>query len=229
MMDVEFLTNLGAALVLGVVIGVERQYNQHPAGLRTNALVCLGSALFVLLPHLYGHDVGPEHIAGQIVTGVGFLGGGVILREGLTVKGMNTAATLWCSAAVGALSGAGFIPYAAVGTLAVVGLHLGLRPVARWIDAHTRKATDVETTYRVRVVCEHRQEPVVRTIVARHVGSHPGLVLHGIATQDADRPDQGVVTMEIFSASQNDRAMEDLTSRIDVEPGVTEVRWERAH
>ena len=100
-MDVTFLTNLSVALLLGVVIGLERQYNQHPAGLRTNALVCLGTALFVSLPHLYGHDLSPDHIVGQVVTGVGFLGGGVILREGLSVKGMNTAATLWCSAAVG--------------------------------------------------------------------------------------------------------------------------------
>ncbi len=69
----------------------------------------------------------------------------------------------------------------------------------------------------------------MRTIVTRHVGSHPGLVLQGIATQDAGKPNQGIVTMEVFSASRNDRAMEDLTSRIDVEPGVTEVRWERAH
>ena len=227
-MDWMFLANLGAALVMGIIIGVERQYNQHPAGLRTNALVCVGAALFVLLPRLYGHN-DPEHIAGQIVTGVGFLGGGVILPQGLTVKGMNTAATLWCSAAVGALTGAGFPLYGAIATAAVVGVHVGLRPVGRWIDAHTRKATEVETTYRVRVVCEHRQEAVVRTIVTRHVGSHPGLVLQGIATQDSDKPDQGVLTMEIFSATQNDRAMEDLTSRINIEPGVTEVHWQRAH
>ncbi len=228
-MDDFFLMNLGAALLMGVIIGLERQFNQHPAGLRTNALVCVGAALFVLLPHLYGHDTDPDHMAGQVATGVGFLCGGVILREGLTVKGMNTAATLWCSAAVGALTGAGFPLYGAVGTVVVVAMHLGLRPVARWIDAHTRKATEVETIYRVRVVCEQRQEAVVRAIVTRHIGSHPGLILQGIATQDADHPNLGVVTVDVFSASRNDRAMEDLTSRIDVEPGVTEVRWQLAH
>ncbi len=228
-MDVVFLTNLGAALLMGVVIGMERQFNQHPAGLRTNALVCVGSALFVLLPHLYGHDIDPDHMAGQVVTGVGFLCGGVILREGLTVKGMNTAATLWCSAAVGALTGAGFPLYGAVGTVVVVAMHLGLRPVARWIDAHARKATEVETIYRVRVVCEQRQEAAIRALVTQHIGSHPGLILQGIATQDADQPNLGVVTVDVFSASRNDRAMEDLTSRVDAEPGVTEVRWQQAH
>jgi putative Mg2+ transporter-C (MgtC) family protein len=228
MMDMTFLTNLGAALLMGVVIGLERQYNQHPAGLRTNALVCLGTALFVSLPHLYGHDISPDHIVGQVVTGVGFLGGGVILREGLSVKGMNTAATLWCSAAVGALTAAGFPLYGAVGTLAVVAVHVGLRPVGRWIDSHVRKATDVETSYRVRVVCEHRQEALLRTILTRHIGSHPGLVLHGIASKDVDQSDQAAVTADIFSGSRNDRAMEDLAARINIEPGVAEVRWERA-
>jgi putative Mg2+ transporter-C (MgtC) family protein len=226
-MQTTFLINLGAALLMGVAIGLERQYRQHPAGLRTNALVCVGAALFVSLPGLWGHDLSPDRIVGQVVTGVGFLGGGVILREGLNVKGMNTAATLWCSAAVGALTGAGYPLYGAVGTGVVLAMHLGLRPVARWIDAHTRKAADVETSYRIHVVCEHRQEAVVRTILMRHVSSHPSLILQGIALQDGTQPDQATVTADIFSASRNDRAMEDLTSRINIEPGVTSVRWEQ--
>ena len=110
-MQTTFLINLGAALLMGVAIGLERQFGGHPAGLRTNALVCVGAALFASLPGLWGHDLSPDHMVGQIVTGVGFLGGGAILREGLNVNGMNTAATLWCSAAVGALTGAGYPLY----------------------------------------------------------------------------------------------------------------------
>jgi hypothetical protein len=78
------------------------------------------------------------------------------------------------------------------------------------------------------VVCEARQEASIRTLVTHHIGSHPGLVLQGIATQDAG-PGQGVVTVDVFSASRNDQAMEDLTTRIDVEPGVTELHWQRVH
>ncbi len=159
-MEVHFLVNLGAALLMGVAIGLERQFGGHPAGLvhfqrpglRRRCPVRL------LLPVLWGHDLSPDHIVGQIVVGVGFLGGGVILREGLTVRGMNTAATLWCSAAVGALTGAGYPLARRLGTAVVVlAMHLTLRPVGRWIDAHTRKAADVETSYRIHVACEERQ------------------------------------------------------------------------
>src|SRR5262245_28054278 len=105
-MDTAFLLHAGAAALMGTAIGLERQWGQHSAGLRTNALVAFGAALFVSLPGLLGGTPTASHLAGQVVTGVGFLGGGVILREGLTIRGLNTAATLWCSAAVGALAGA---------------------------------------------------------------------------------------------------------------------------
>ena len=228
LMEVSFLLNLGAALLMGVIIGLERQYRQHPAGLRTNALVCVGAALFVSLARLCGNGVSPDHIAGQVVTGVGFLGGGVILREGLNVRGINTAATLWCSAAVGALIGAGYPLYGEVGTLVVLVMNIGLRPITRWMDAHTRKAADVDTSYRVRVVCQTTDVALVRSILMRHVGAHPGLILQGVAVHDADRPDQTAVTVEVFAHSREDRAMEELTSRLNIEPSVSSVRWELA-
>jgi putative Mg2+ transporter-C (MgtC) family protein len=222
-----FLLNLIAALVMGLVIGLERQFRQHPAGLRTNALVCVGAALFVSLSHLMNDDGSPTRMASYVVSGIGFLGGGVILREGLTVKGMNTAATLWCTAAVGALTGAGFPIHAVVGTLVVLAINLGLRPVARWTDARTRKTTDVETSYRIRVVCERRQEAVVRTILLRHVNAHPAMMIQGVSTQDAELPDQAAVVADVFSNSRQDRAIQDLMSRINIEPGVTAIRWEQ--
>src|SRR5262245_50173167 len=94
---------------MGVAIGLERQFRQHTAGLRTNALVCVGAALFVSLSRFISPDTSPTRVAAQVVSGIGFLGGGVILREGFNVRGMNTAATLWCSAAVGTLAGAGLL------------------------------------------------------------------------------------------------------------------------
>jgi putative Mg2+ transporter-C (MgtC) family protein len=95
-----------AALLLGCAIGFERQWNQKMAGLRTNALVALGASGFVVFSGLVGEG-DPTRIAAQVVTGIGFLGAGVILREGINVHGLNTAATLWCSAMVGTLAGAG--------------------------------------------------------------------------------------------------------------------------
>jgi len=222
----QFTGRIVVALVLGVAIGLERQFRQHPAGLRTNALVAVGAALFVSLTHLLGDDNSPTRIASYIVSGVGFLGGGVILREGMNVKGMATAATLWCSAAIGTLSGAGYPLQAFIGTLAILSLHLGLRPISRWIDTRTRLAVNVEMSYRLRVICDQKHEGIIRTILLRHVNAHPGMTIQGIATQDAEQPDKTVVVADVFSVRRNDRAMEDLMSRLNIEPTVTAVRWE---
>jgi putative Mg2+ transporter-C (MgtC) family protein len=225
---IHFIRNLGAALVMGVAIGLERQFRQHPAGLRTNALVCVGSALFVSLSRLLAPESSPTHIAAQVVSGIGFLGGGVILREGLTVKGMNTAATLWCSAAIGTLDGAGFPLHGLIGTLTILGLHLGLRPVARRIDERMKLAVDVETDYQIKVICDVRQEHVIRTILLRHVSSHPKMMIQRISTEDAEQADRATVVAEIFSVERNDRDMEDVVSRINIDPSVTSVSWRKA-
>lgn len=140
MTTIEMTLRIGAGVGLGALIGVERQYRARMAGLRTNALVAVGATLFVLLSaHGFGGitDAGsadPTRVAAQIVSGIGFLGAGVILRDGLNIRGLNTAATLWCSAAVGALAGAGLYAVAAMGTAVVVAVNVGLRPVGRAVD-----------------------------------------------------------------------------------------------
>ena len=96
----ESIGRLGVALALGSVIGFERQWHQKMAGLWTNALVALGSCGFVVFSSMVGEG-DPTRVAAQVVTGIGFLGAGIILREGINVHGLNTAATLWCSAMVG--------------------------------------------------------------------------------------------------------------------------------
>jgi putative Mg2+ transporter-C (MgtC) family protein len=223
--NLTFVLNVGAALLMGAAIGLERQFRQHPAGLRTNTLVCVGAALFVSLGRLWEHD--GSRIAAQVVSGIGFLGGGVILREGMTVRGMNTAATLWCTAAIGVLCGAGFPLEALLGSFAVFAVLLCLRPVSHWIDARRKGAIDVETIYRVRVTCGAAHEAAVRTILVRHVNAHPTMLVQGISSQDATDPEKATVLVDIFSAQRNDRALEDLVARINIEPTVSAVRWER--
>jgi len=95
---------------LGAALGLEREYRQKPAGLRTNILIALGSALFTIVSSLIGHEPGnTDRISAQIVTGIGFLGGGAILRSGTTIHGMTTAATIWVNAAIGMAAGAGHL------------------------------------------------------------------------------------------------------------------------
>jgi putative Mg2+ transporter-C (MgtC) family protein len=118
---------------LGAAIGFEREYRQKPAGLRTNILIALGSALFTILSlAIGGGGSTPDRIAAQIVTGIGFLGGGAILRSGNTVHGMTTAATIWVNAAIGMAAGAGEFATAAVAT----GLTLVVLAVLPPIEAY---------------------------------------------------------------------------------------------
>jgi putative Mg2+ transporter-C (MgtC) family protein len=141
---------------------------------------------------------------------------------------MNTAATLWCTAAVGTLAGTGFPAHAAIGAAAVLFLHLTLRPLVRRIDARAKTAQEVETVYRVRVTCEDRQESVVRLVFLRHVNSQPRMALQGLSTQDTEQGGRTVVVAEVFSAERDDKYLNDLVSRLSIEPGVSAVSWERA-
>src|SRR5271157_1972252 len=127
------ILNLGSAVLLGGAIGLERQWRQRLAGLRTNALVALGAATFVIFESLFTTG-DPTRVAAQVVTGIGFLGAGIIFREGASIHGLNTAATLWCSAAIGVLCGAGAFKPALIATLFVVGVNLLLRTVVRKIN-----------------------------------------------------------------------------------------------
>jgi putative Mg2+ transporter-C (MgtC) family protein len=225
-MFANFLLNIAIAFALGTVIGFERQWRQHQAGLRTNAFVAVGAALFVSLSRLMDDQSSPTRIASYIVSGLGFLGAGVILRDGMNVKGMNTAATLWCTGAIGTLAGSGFAPEAATGTAAVLAVHLGLRPVVRWIEVRTRTTTDVETYYRLRVVCDQREGAPVRAILLRHIGGKPRMSLQGISTEETDKGGK-VIVADIFALERNDRALEEIVARLSIEPEVTGVSWER--
>ncbi len=114
------------AMVLGCIIGTERQWRQRAAGLRTNALVCFGAAAFVDLGATVGGPATTSVIA-YVISGVGFLGAGAIMKEGGSIRGLNTAATLWCSAAVGACAGAGELFDAVFMTAILITINLALR------------------------------------------------------------------------------------------------------
>ncbi|MES5893545.1 MULTISPECIES: MgtC/SapB family protein [Bacillus cereus group] len=138
-MELDILLRLLVAILVGAMIGLERQWHNCIAGLRTNILVSVGAALFVLLSVLTPTDNTPTRIASQIVSGIGFLGAGVIMKDGLTVRGLDTAATLWCSAAVGTLAGSGYLLIAITGTILIVSINSLLRPVSKWISEKSEK------------------------------------------------------------------------------------------
>ena len=129
-----FWMRFGAAVLCGFIVGWERERSHKPAGLRTTILICLGSCIFVMSQEMIarlGYGVmDPSRIAGQIVTGVGFLGAGAILHQGVTVTGLTTAATIWLIAAIGVLIGVGYVYTAVAVTVCTM---LILQPL-RWLE-----------------------------------------------------------------------------------------------
>ena len=227
MNPLSFFLDTAAALLMGIAIGAEREFYRHPAGLRTNALVCVGAALFVSMSRLIGGIEDPTRMASTVVTGLGFLGGGVILREGLNIRGLNTAATLWCTGAVGALSGAGFPLPALISTVIILSINLGLQAPSRWIDARRAGATDVETGYRLRVECEEKQGSTVRAILVHYINGHSEMSVQGVSTADAGPPGLVAVTAEVVASEQKDREIQEIMSRLNIEPGVRAVSWKK--
>ena len=148
-MDTEiFVTRLLMALLCGVLIGIERQLRQRSAGLTTNSLVAVGACIFILISESViensiklGGPVNNDNlrVLAQIVTGMGFLGAGVILRDGFTIHGLNSAATLWCSAAVGAMCGYGFYVEAVVAVSVILFINWILKFVEHFIEKHQKE------------------------------------------------------------------------------------------
>jgi putative Mg2+ transporter-C (MgtC) family protein len=145
------IISLLSAFVLGTLIGAERQYRQRSGGLRTNALVAVGAATFVDIGQHLNGDPGAVQVIAYVVSGVGFLGAGVIMKEGGNVWGLNTAATLWCSAAVGACAGADLAAEAVVLTGFVLAGNTLLRPLVNAINRAPIKEASTEAIYDVRL------------------------------------------------------------------------------
>ncbi len=144
----ELLVRVGLAALLGVAIGLERQWRSRMAGLQTMALVSMGSALFTIMGAYSFPEQGDRNrVAAQIVTGIGFLGAGVIIKTGMTVFGLNTAATLWATAAVGALCGVWMWREAVVGAVVVLASNGFLYPLAKWIDRRPQKPGPERTDF----------------------------------------------------------------------------------
>ena len=216
--------NLGVALALGAIIGFERQWRQRMAGLRTNTLVALGAATFVVFDGLFSHEVEPTRLAAQVVSGIGFLGAGIIFREGLNVRGLNTAATLWCSAAVGVLAGAGAYAHATLAATLVVAVNLLLRPLVQHISRQPLSSVESPSCYVVNVVCKGDQGAQVRALVLQEL-SLVGLHLRRLESANIQGTDRVEVTATATTEGRSDSALEQVVGRLSLEPSVSAARW----
>jgi len=214
---------LAAAFILGTLIGAERQYRQRSAGLRTNALVAVGAAAFVDFGVRVGGSQSTQVMA-YVVSGIGFLGAGAIMREGVTVRGLNTAATLWCSAAVGAAAGAGLIAEAVLLTLFVIAGNTLLRPLVNRINRIPLDEEAGEATYEVRLSvspgeASDAREALIEALEAAH---YP--------VADVETEERSDDTMEIVATlvatSVVPEELNAVIGRLDKLPGVIHATWE---
>jgi putative Mg2+ transporter-C (MgtC) family protein len=218
------LGRMGLALVLGSAIGIERQWRQKMAGLRTNALVALGSSGFVVFSAMV--DQGdPTRVAAQVVSGIGFLGAGIILREGINVHGLNTAATLWCSAMVGTFAGGGYFVPSVAATGLVIVTNLALRPLVHRLSARFPVSSDGETHYTVELTCKASEEARMRSLLL-HALSEVGLGLRRIDSVDIEGTAKVSVTAQVVAPKRNDGALEQIVGRLSLDPHVTAATWQ---
>ena len=173
------------AFVLGTAIGAERQYRQRTAGLRTNALVAIGAAAFVDLGQRLGGDVESIRVIAYVVSGIGFLGAGVIMKEGMNVRGLNTAATLWCSAAVGSIAGSDMIAEATLLTGVVLFANTALRPLVDAINRIPIAGGTVEATYSVTITVPVAAAGPMGDVLVGHL-EEAGLPVADLDTQVRD-------------------------------------------
>jgi putative Mg2+ transporter-C (MgtC) family protein len=238
--DVEFVLRLLLATGCGLLIGLERQYRSRTAGLRTHALVAAGAAVFVQFGEQTGVAVAPLQITAYVVSGVGFLGGGVILRQGFTVQGLNTAATLWCSAAVGCQAAAGHLIPAVATTAVVLGVHVLLRPVGRLVDRAPAAKDEALGTYTITVLARRKHEIQVRAQLIQAL-TGPACTLQGLSNHTIDSstlPDttdaassgnstHSTVELraEILIEGNPATVLDPLITRLSLEPGIGAVSW----
>jgi putative Mg2+ transporter-C (MgtC) family protein len=219
-----FAIRLGLALILGALIGAERQWRQRMAGLRTNALVAAGAGMFVMLSALTARADDSFRIAGQVVSGIGFLGAGVILRNGLNITGLNTAATLWCSAAIGTVAGYGMYGSAITGAIAVIATNVCLRPIGKALNRGTGTA-DADITYLFRILGRADQESHMRALLLHSLGGQP-LLLKSLKSEDVEPTGKVEVHAVLTSTGRQNLLLEQIVGRLSLESGVTGVSWE---
>jgi putative Mg2+ transporter-C (MgtC) family protein len=218
------LLSLAAAFVLGTLIGAERQYRQRTAGLRTNVLVAVSAAAFVDLAMKLDGSGGAVRVIAYVVSGIGFLGAGVIMKEGTNVRGLNTAATLWSSAAVGSCAGADMIVQAIALTMFVLAGNTLLRPLVNAINRSPLDAQSSEVTYFVRltvtpdVVADMRE----RLQEVLEAAKYPVGDLDVIEQSDT----QSEIVATLVSTAVEPKELDAVLARLETHAGVRNATWD---
>ena len=220
---IDTLVSLSAAFILGGLIGFERQYRQRTAGLRTNVLVAVGAAIFVDMANRLGGAEGAVRVVAYVVSGIGFLGAGVIMREEGKVRGLNTAATLWASAAVGACAGADLVLEALLGTLFVLAANTLLRPIVNNINRQPMDVISAEVTNIVYVIARRSMQKAVLALLEAELerSNYPAsdVDVHAFGSDEVE------IEATLATTSVDGDELDALVARLGLSPLVQQAFW----
>ena len=219
-----FITRIFSAMLLGLAIGLERQLTGHIAGIRINVLICMGTCFFTLFPMLYGSDE-VFRVGSSIISGVGFLCSGVIFKENGSVRGINTAATLWCTAAIGILASTGKYPLSLSAAAALILSNLILRPLARKIRP-VAVGEESEMEYRISVTCQEAEEPAIRHLLITNAGGCRTLFLNNLESGDVIGDKVEVIADFCSMGRPKNHMLEAIVGKALENPNVVRAGWE---
>lgn len=212
---IEFLLQIIVCFLLSSCIGIERQYRRRSVGLRTIILVSLGSFLFVRFSFSFPNS-DMTRVAAQVVAGIGFLGAGVIIKDGKTVKGLTTAATLWCSAAIGVLCSANLLVEAITGTLFILFTNIILRTVNSRIN-HLSGNINYNLYYFSMTIEEHNEKEIIKTI--KDIVKNNNSIINSLEASDTENGNVKLnvcITIDTDSDNLSNEIMQKLLTRKDV-------------
>lgn len=215
---IEFLFQIIICFLLSSCIGVERQYRRRLVGLRTIILVSIGAFLFVRFSFAFPNS-DMTRVAAQVVAGIGFLGAGTIIKDNKSVKGLTTAATLWCAAAIGILCAANLLFEAATGTLLVLFTNIVLRTINSKINKLSGNLD--YNVYSYSIICEEKGEKEVLDTIKEIVKKHESLI-NNIETNEIEN-NQIKIELTIADSSKNDFVSNDIMQNLAGRKDITSI------
>ena len=217
------LVSLFVAFVFGTLIGAERQYRQRSAGLRTNVLVCIGAAAFVDLGNRLTGGEGSVRVIAYVVSGIGFLGAGAIMKEGTNIRGLNTAATLWACAAVGACAGADMVAQSAALTLFVLAGNTLLRPLVNAIDRIPLHEESSEANYEIIVTTNAERAAAIRETLGERLEAASYPIRESKVVYRSD--DNVEVAADLVTLAAEPEELDAIIAELANLPGVSHATW----
>jgi putative Mg2+ transporter-C (MgtC) family protein len=223
MIDLEIAIKLFMALILGATIGLEREWHKRIADIRTNVLVAIGATAFIVSAGLFPYDNSPTRMASQIVSGIGFLAAGVIIRNGFNVTGLNTAATIWCSAAVGVFCGVGYYIGALILTLFVILTNYGLRHFLNTLSPQILPHIPKEKIYHIEIICKKSQNLQMRATLIKVLRDEK----FELKKMDKILVERELVKFTVVIGSQEykEDAHQEVVNLLSLEDGIKSISW----